>query len=172
MRFFDSRRGPELRVHVGRLLSESSDVALAMRRIRLARLDLSPIELGRVERCRVLLGRLDAETLAGSDAEDVSARTAALLDMASSGRLEVRAAGLTTWEPDFSVFTRKDGTSTLLFGCHQFGPQSVEALVMACAVDDSATIQTARMRFNELWERGHDALEAVTSALCRAAPFA
>lgn len=172
MKFFDSRRGAELRDHVGRLLTESTDVAFAMRRIRLARLDLSPRELRQVARCRVLLGRLDAEALAGSAAEDASVRTAALLDMAASGRLEVRAAGLITWEPDFSLFTRPDGTSTLLFGCHQFGPQSVESLVMACAVDDAATIRSARMRFNELWERGHDALEAVTSALCRTAPLA
>lgn len=169
MIFFDGRGNPSLRGYLGKMLAGSSDAAFAIRRIRLARLDLLHDELQSVRRCRVLLGRLDADTLADTGASPASARTAALLDMAASGRLEVRSAGLLAWDPDFSLLRTGDsGTTTLLFGCHQFvSQQPVEALAMACAIVEPTVVRAAAVRFDELWERGHDALEAVTDALCR-----
>ncbi|HUF13256.1 MAG TPA: hypothetical protein VMN78_09165 [Longimicrobiales bacterium] len=64
MIFFDGRGDPSLRGYLGRTLRESTSAAFAIRRIRLPRLDLLPEELRTVDRCRVLLGRLDADTLA------------------------------------------------------------------------------------------------------------
>lgn len=173
MIFFDGRGTPSLRGFLGRALAGSTSASFAIRRIRLARLDLLPEELRSVQRCRVLLGRLDADTLADTGASPTSARTATLLDMAASGRLEVRSAGLLTWEPDFSIVGCGDDSDVLLFGCHQFVPQQpVEGLAMACAIRDPAVVRAAAVRFDELWERGHDALEAVTDALCRSRSIA
>ncbi|HUF13255.1 MAG TPA: hypothetical protein VMN78_09160 [Longimicrobiales bacterium] len=89
--------------------------------------------------------------------------------MAASGRLEVRSAGLLAWDPDFSVLGRGSSDSdVLIFGCHQFMPQQpVEGLAMACAIRHPDVVRAAAGHFEELWERGHDALEAVTDALCR-----
>ena len=169
MIFFDGRGDPSLRAYLGRTLAESTSASFAIRRIRLARLDLLPEELRAVDRCRVLLGRLDADTLADTGASPASARTAALLDMAATGRLEVRSAGLLAWDPDFSVFSRgSDDEDVLIFGCHQFMPQQpVEGLSMACAIRHPYVVRAAAVHFDELWERGHDSLEAVTDALCR-----
>ena len=169
MIFFDGRSVPNFRNYLGRALADSTAASFAIRRIRLARLDLLPEELRAVQRCRVLLGRLDADTLADTGASPTSARTAALLDMAASGRLEVRSAGLLAWEPDFSLIGSGDpATDILLFGCHQFLPQQpVENLAMTCAIRDATAVRAAMVRFDELWERGHDTLEAVTDALCR-----
>lgn len=169
MIFIDGRGSPSLRGYLGRALAETADASFAIRRIRLARLDLVHEELRAVRRCRVLLGRLDADTLADPDALPASARTAALLDLAASGRLEVRSAGLLSWDPDFSLLRGAGaGSATLLFGCHQFvSGQPVEGLTMACAIDEPDVVRAATLRFEELWERGHDALEAVTDALCR-----
>ena len=168
MILFDGRGTPTLRSYLGRALVGGSRASFAIRRIRLARLDLLPEELRGISNCRVLLGRLDAETLADPGASPTSGRTAALLDMAASGRLEVRSAGLLTWDPDFSLVGHGSDSDLLLFGCHQFVPQQpVEGLAMACAIRDPAIVRAAAVRFEELWERGHDALEAVTDALCR-----
>lgn len=169
MIFFDGRGSPSLRGYLGRTLAESTSAAFAIRRIRLARLDLLPEELRRVGRCRVLLGRLDADTLADTGASPASARTAALLDMAASGRLEVKSAGLLAWDPDFSILgTGAPEADVVIFGCHQFVPQQpVEGLAMACAIRHPDVVRAVAVHFEELWERGHDALEAVTDALCR-----
>ena len=168
MIFFDGRGAPALRGYLGRELAGASAAAFAIRRIRLARLDLLPEELRSVQRCRVLLGRLDADTLADAGASPTSARTATLLDMAASGRLEVRSAGLLAWEPDFSLIGAGTADDVLIFGCHQFVPQQpVEGLAMACAIREPAVVRAAAVRFDELWERAHDALEAVADALCR-----
>ena len=173
MIFFDGRGAPGLRGFIGRELAAASVASFAIRRIRLARLDLLPEELRGVRRCRVLLGRLDADTLADTGASPTSARTATLLDMAASGRLEVRSAGLLAWEPDFSVIGSGRESDVLIFGCHQFVPQQpVEGLAMACAIRDPTVVRAAAARFDELWERGHDALEAVTDALCRSRSIA
>ena len=169
MILFDGRGSPSLRGYLGRALSESTSASFAIRRIRLARLDLLPEELRGVGRCRVLLGRLDADTLADTGASPASARTAALLDMAASGRLEVKSAGLLTWDPDFSILgSGTPESDVVIFGCHQFVPQQpVEGLAMACAIRNPDIVRAVVVRFEELWERGHDALEAVTDALCR-----
>ena len=171
MMLFDGRSTPGLRAVLGDALAESTVASFAIRRIRLARVDLMPDELRGVTRCRVLLGRLDADTLADTGAGPSSARTAALLDMAASGRLEVRSASLLTWDPDFALIGHASDTDLLIFGSIQFIPplpqRPIEELTMSCAVRDPAIVRSAAARFEELWQRAHDALEAVTDALCR-----
>ena len=171
MILFDGRGSQTLRGVLGNALADSREASFAIRRIRLARVDLLPDELRGVERCRVLLGRLDADTLADAGASPTSARTAALLDMAASGRLEVRSASLLTWDPDFALIGNRADDDLLLFGSIQFMPpllqRPVEELSMSCAVRDAAAVRSASARFEELWERAHDALEPVLDALCR-----
>ena len=171
MMLVDGRSTPGLRAVLGDALAESTVASFAIRRIRLARVDLMPDELRGVTRCRVLLGRLDADTLADTGAGPSSARTAALLDMAASGRLEVRSASLLTWDPDFALIGHASDTDLLIFGSIQFIPplpqRPIEELTMSCAVRDPAIVRSAAARFEELWQRAHDALEAVTDALCR-----
>src|SRR5690606_3389155 len=110
MRLFDSRNGESLRAHLGAGLERSGSADFAIRQIRLARVGFMPSELRALKRCRVLLGRLDAETLAPPDAPPAPLRTAALLDLASSGRLEVRSSGLLSWDPDFALLGHEPGT--------------------------------------------------------------
>ena len=171
MMLFDGRTTPGLRSVLGSALGESTDASFAIRRIRLARVDLLPDELRGVARCRVLLGRLDADTLAETGASPSSARTAALLDMVASGRLQVRSASLLTWDPDFAIVGHATDADLLLFGSIQFMPplpqRPIEELSLSCALRDPAMVRAATARFEELWERAHDALEAVTDALCR-----
>ena len=91
--------------------------------------------------------------------------------MAASGRLEVRSASLLTWDPDFALIGHASDTDLLIFGSIQFIPplpqRPIEELTMSCAVRDPAIVRSAAARFEELWQRAHDALEAVTDALCR-----
>ncbi|MBW3553862.1 MAG: hypothetical protein KY466_10135 [Gemmatimonadetes bacterium] len=141
-----------------------------MARIRLAALDLSAREVGGVERCRVLLGHLDAGTLADmAEAVPVSARARleVLASWAGSGRLEVRSAGIAGWTPDFSVF--RGPPDTALLGAHYFGSShpSVGPSFTA-TLDDPASIGLMAARFDELWGPGHDVLPAIRDVLERA----
>ena len=171
MRLFDGLREPDLRAFLGTELEQSSHASFAIRRVRLARVDLTPRELRNMRRCRVLLGRLDADALAGPEVTDGTARTATLLDLAASGRLEVRSAPLLTWDPDFALIGHGAPSDTLVIGSIQFAPAArrrpVEELALACATRDGEAVASAAVRFEELWERGHDCLEAITDALCR-----
>ena len=167
---FDGRGTPTLREALGVTLAQSTRASFAVRRIRLARVDLTPEEMRRVQSLRVLLGRLDADTLADA-ASASSARTAALLDLAASGRLEVRSASLLTWDPDFAIVGDGSESDILVLGSIQFTPpvpqRPVEELSLACALRDPAIVRAAASRFEELWSRAHDTLEVVTDALCR-----
>ena len=172
MIFFDGISEPLLRTYLGERLAQATTASFALRRVRLARVDLGARELLQVQRCRVLLGRLDADTLAAPGSPAESAHTAALLDMALSGRLEIRSAPLLSWDPDFAVIGRGvPEMDVLLFGSIRFAPPmsrgSVDEITLACAVQHPAAVRAANARFDEIWERAHDTLEAVTDALCR-----
>lgn len=172
MILFDGVSEPSLRDYLGRSLATATHASFALRRVRLARVDFMPDELRDVGSCRVLLGRLDADTLAspGVAPTAASARTAALLDMAASGRLEIRSAPLLAWDPDFAILRRAD-RDALLFGSIQFAStlprRAIDEVALACVVHDADAVRLAAARFEELWQRAHDTLEAVTDALCR-----
>ena len=102
----DEREPVSVRRRIGELLGGAIEARFAVSRIRLAALDLTAEEVSDVERCRVLLGHLDAGTLLDGvgEALGAAARLAVLLDWIRSGRLEVRSAGVGSWTPDFSVY--------------------------------------------------------------------
>jgi hypothetical protein len=169
----DERTGPPLRQRVGRLLAGADDAAFAVARIRLAVLDLTDEELGRMRRCRVLLGFLDAAMLAEASeaagpAGPGSSALARLHHFAASGRLQVRSAGLARWTPDFAVITGPDGPVGLV-GSIQFGaPELVVGPAFTMVARDDDTVTLLRHRFDELWDRSHDVLPAIHGMLQRA----
>jgi hypothetical protein len=99
---------PSARQIIGHMLAHAATADFAIARIRLATVDLSEAEAEGRATCRVLLGRLDAETLgagliADADRPTRGAQILALKRLIESGRLQVRSAGTHRWSPDFSV---------------------------------------------------------------------
>jgi hypothetical protein len=168
----DERSRPPLRERIGQLLASADEAAFAVARIRLAVLDLTDQEIGRVRRCRVLLGQLDASTLL--DAADgpgpggSAAAMSGLIRFARSGRLEVRSVGLGGWTPDFAVVTGPAGRTGVL-GSIQFGnPELVIGPAFTAITADPSTAGRLLSRFDDLWERAHDVLPAILEVLERA----
>lgn len=166
----DERGAVPVRHLIGRMLSGASSADFAVARIRLAALDLQAAEVAGLDRCRVLLGQLDAGTLLDV-AEAVPAtargRLEVLASWAGSGRLEVRSAGIAGWTPDFSVF--RGPPDAALLGAHYFGSfhPSVGPSLTA-VLRERPSIGLIGTRFEELWALGHDVLPAVRNVLERA----
>src|SRR5687768_1352605 len=113
---------PSVREAIGRLMGAAQTADLAVAHIRLATLDLQPGELGRLQRCRVLLARFDSAFAADAhslmSAPAGSAHFKGLLAFAESGRLEVRSSSTVLWTPDFSIYHGLSGgtQNALLLG--------------------------------------------------------
>jgi hypothetical protein len=165
-RLLDETASPPVRQVIGELMAAADRVDFALARIRLANLDLSEDEVA-PERCRVLLGHVDASTLLDTDAADRMA-VEGLIRWAGSGRLEVRSAGIGAWTPDFSLYHTADG-GTCLLGAHYFGAPylTVGPSFTAVSTDPDARAVLGR-RFDELWGRSHDVLPAIVAVLERA----
>jgi hypothetical protein len=177
----DEQSKPPLRARVGSLLASADDAAFAVARIRLGVLDLTDQELGRLRRCRVLLAHLDASMLldtaevpAGVPADPRSAavggRGSALRRLhafVTSGRLEVRSAGLGGWKPDFAVLDGESGRTGLV-GSIQFGnPELILGPAFTVIVTDPTSISRLAGRFDEIWQLSHDVLPAIREVLER-----
>jgi hypothetical protein len=198
MTLLDETARPTLRERIGRLLSECSSAEIAVGSIRLAVLDLTEHETRGVERCRILLGRLDARALSDAALSDarIEDQLRALLGFLESGRVEIRSAGLGAWSPDFSIYRGRaatcdragdagragagDGagyrggaaTGACLVGAHYFRePPSPNGPAFTALLTDAHSIATALARFEALWERSHDVLEPVVSAVHRRQSF-
>jgi len=148
------------------------DVAIA--RIRLDALDLTPRELGRAARIRVLVRELDAFRLEGEAlalARDPLRRGAFRLarrGLRERG-LHVRAAPLGGWTPDFTVFGGEGGPEAVLLGLHRFRrPYPHRGPAWAAAFGPPEAVRAAA-RFEALWEGAHDVGPAVRQVLDRVA---
>ena len=169
-------RGPaSVRERIGDLLSGATEARFAVTRIRLAALDLSVGEIYQVQRCRVLLGQLDAGALLdmaeGDRGKTTAARVGVLLDFVRSGRLEVRSAGVAGWTPDFSVYDLAGELvrPAALLGAHYFGaPYPMVGPSFTILLRGSAAVRMLADRFDELWPLGHDVLPAIRGVLERA----
>jgi hypothetical protein len=168
----DERATPPLRRRIGDLLAEADETSFALARVRLAVLDLGDDELGSLSRCRVLLGHLDASTLL--DASDSAGRRALapalgrLFRFASSGRLEVRSAGLATWNPDFGIAQRGTQVTGLLGAIHFGNPELLTGPTLTAITRDPDATALLRLRFDDLWQKSHDVLPAILQVLERA----
>ncbi|HEX7091525.1 MAG TPA: hypothetical protein VF192_15400 [Longimicrobiales bacterium] len=174
----DERSTPPLRDVIGLLLGSAREACFAVQRIRLAGIDLGASELAGVRRCRVLLGRLDADVLADAQAAahagGLRRNLEALAAFLASGRVEVRAAGREAWVPDFSVFLGvpaglAPGGSVAVVGGHYFlRPFPVGGPSLTCVLPDAGAARAAARRFEELWAVGYDVLPVVREAVGRA----
>lgn len=170
----DDRADPPLRHILGALLARATSADFAVSRMRLDGLDLAGGELGRIRRCRVLLGRLDAQTLedmmGGHDRGPAQPHHLhALHDFLASGRVEVRAAGIFTWNPDFSILEGLQdapANSVALVGAHYFlRPYQIDGAAFTMMISDPEPVSRLRERFEELWNLGYDVGEVVRAAL-------
>ena len=172
-RLVDERGFPPVRRMIGELLEGCARADLAIGRIRLGVLDLTDAEVRGPERCRVLLGRLDAATLLDAAPSGASPRSRdsilRLRQWLDSGRLEVRSAGLGSWTPDFSVYRTRGGTPTCLLGAHYFGSPhlTLGPSFTICTVEASAS-SVLLARFDGLWDDAHDVGPAIADVLDRA----
>jgi len=169
----DERAQPPLRVAMTGLLASATFVDFAVREIRLVGLDLDQHVLPRLQCCRILVGRFDSSfhQEAGDALREHAARLRRLLGFVSTGRFEVRSAGIDCWLPDFSLY---DGLhnplngrrSALLLGAHYFErPYPVSGAALTALITNPASIRLARTRFDELWQRSYDVLPVITETL-------
>lgn len=172
----DDRSDPPLRAHIGRLLATHAYAEIAVGSIRLSALDLTAPETQHVKRWRVLLGRLEAHSIMPADvaAHEEDARLHALLHLLESGRAEIRSAGLAAWTPDLSIYrdSTSDAAGACLIGAHYFSePLIADGPSFTILLTDSASVARALARFETLWERSHDVLEPVLTAIRRRQSF-
>lgn len=173
-RLLDERSVPDFRACFGALARRATTLDVAVTRIRLTTLELDVGELAGLTRMRVLLAEVRAPLL------DVEAHDA-LLDPArevtlrhliaelARGRLQVRAAPLGGWAPDFSVFHGRRGPVGALVGPHWLErPYPYRGPAWATLVGPAPARRVAA-RFDELWRAGHDVSPALARILDRAA---
>lgn len=169
----DERSSPSFRSLFGRLLSESTRLDTALSRIRLRAVDLSALEMQRLERLRILVGGIDAQSLeweAQALAQDPGRSTfiERLATLLANERLFVRAAPLAGWAPDFSLFSNPEGPRALLLGPHWFQrPFPHRGPAWGCLFG-SREAAVATSRFEENWAGAHDIGDAVRALLERA----
>jgi hypothetical protein len=168
---FDEYHDPPLRHTLGRLLTCARTADIALTHLRLAGLDLSPSEAGGLERCRVMLGQLDADVLfdAGASLDVARERLRLLTAFAQSGRLQIRTAPHHVWNPDFSVFAGLPADrAAALVGAHYFGrPYPRFGIALTCVLTSRAAVRACRERFEQLWADGYDVLPVVVETLQR-----
>ena len=169
MKLIDEHSNPPLRTILGGCLRTATTADIAIRKLRLAGLDLSASETGRLRLCRILVGEFDAAMLGdvAAGSASVSGQLALLAGFARSGRLQMRTAPHHIWNPDFSIFSDLAGAEGLaLLGAHYFGrPYPLFGLVFTLATRDADHIALCRQRFEEIWQAGYDVLPAVVDTL-------
>lgn len=169
----DERGRPDFRDVFGALVGHSTDVAVAVTRVRLSTIELQEADLARLESLRVLVVELNALTL-DAEARLIRAdprrasRVTLFRSLLESGRLEVRSAPLGGWSPDFTVFSDADGPHAVIAGRHWFErPHPHRGPAIATVHFEDAARLAAR-RHCELWDAAHDVGPAVWSILSKA----
>ena len=170
---FDERGRPDFRDVFGALARNAVDLATAVRRVRLSAVDLTPEELARVASFRVLVAeidvlRLDAEARGLCLDPRRAPGTDLLGELLESGRMEVRAAPLAGWAPDFTVFSGVDGPTAVLTGLHRFERPYLHRGPALASVHDADAARLAARRHLEIWEQAHDVGPAVWNILSKA----
>ena len=169
----DERSVPDLRDRFGQLAQHSTQLAVAVRRIRLTGVDLTTAETASLRRIRVLVSELNAGVF-GAEADcvmiDPSRRPIAerLVPLLGTGVLEVRVAPLAFWSPDFSIFFDDARPQAAILGVHWFQrpfPHDGPAFATLYGQQGAAA---AAGRFEELWTIAYDVSQAVESILAAA----
>jgi len=164
----DEETRPQLRDVIGRLLAAASDASIAVTNVRLALVDLTAAETAGVQRCRILLGRLDARAF---DGMAPTPALAPLLRFIMAPHVEIRSIGLSGWSPDFSIYRGLRGTEgpvgdALLVGAHYFRePPCNGGPALTCLLRDAPSIQLAQNRFERLWSDAYDVADTVRATV-------
>lgn len=171
----DDRTRPDFRDAFGALARQSTDIATAVTHVRLSTMDLTEAELKGVQRFRVLVAEMNAIQLTaearGINNDPARApRLAFLQRMLESGRLQVRAAPLAGWSPDFTVFSNVAGPLAVLTGFHWFERPYPHRGPALSSLHFAEAARVAGRRHAELWETAHDIGPAVWSILSKARP--
>jgi hypothetical protein len=161
MTVLDEFTTPSLRETMGVLMSASTRVDMALTRMRLAGIDLSDGEVSKLERLRVVIGKLDADALLQSQSKPV-AHIERLRAFGASGILEIRSVPRFHWDPDFSIYDQR----AALIGAHYNDlPYTADGIALTCVINNPDAIRRAQLRFDEMWERGYDVLPVVIETL-------
>lgn len=173
----DEASNPDPRRVLGRLLRRSARFDLAVSRIRLASIDFTAQDLGRVEACRVIVGGFDNRALVGAvgaaaDVPSHARNLRALRQIIRTGRLELRSPGLWRWDPDFCLAEGPDlatwfpgGAAAMVGWLGLSGPIVCSIPRTACLVAGHRSTRRLKAGFERLWNLGHDILGVVSVAL-------
>ena len=169
----DERSSTPFRAVFGHLLSRSTHLDTAILRIRLSGVDLSAQEMTGLHRLRILLADINAQTLE----EEAFAllmdpgkrkRLRRIQGLLGDGTLEIRAAPLAGWSPDFSIFSDHSGPQALLMGLHWIQrpfPHRGPAWMASFGPPEA---RKGLERFNELWNGAHEIGPPIFKLLKRA----
>jgi hypothetical protein len=170
---FDERGRPDFRDVFGALARGASEISTAVTRVRLTTVDLQPEELAGLRRFRVLLCEMSALRLEGEAHALLHQRRRApnlrlLVGLLEKGRLEVRAAPLGGWSPDFTVFSGAAGPSAVLSGFHSFERPHPHRGPAFGTLHGPDAARLAARRHEELWADAHDVGPTLWTLLSRA----
>lgn len=160
MTVLDELSAPSMRETLSALMSASTRIDMAVAHMRLAGIDVHAGEIGRLQRMRLVMGKLDAEVLLQAQTRPLD-QLRRLRALAGSGLLEVRTAPRFQWRPDFSVFDR-----AALIGAHYSElPYPSDGIALTCVVTDPNAVRRCKRRFEQMWELGYDVLPIVIETL-------
>jgi len=170
---FDERHQRGLPECYARLLRAASGLDVALKRIHLP--SLLALDRGAfvgLESVRLLLAevsaaRLDAEVNALLLEPDGRDMVRALGEMFADRGIEVRAAPLGGWSPDFSIFRDSGDPHAVLLGPHCFERPFPYRGPAFTSLHDGQAASLASRRFAELWAGSHDITAAVSRILTR-----
>ncbi len=170
---FDERGRPDFRDVFGALSRRSTEVLAAVTRVRLTTVDLRAEEVRSLRRFRVLLCelsalRLEAEAHALAHLSRRAPNLRLFTGLLEEGRLEVRAAPLGGWSPDFTVFVDEGGPSAVLTGFHAFERPYPHRGPALASLHGKEAAALASRRHQELWEDAHDVGPTLWTLLARA----
>ena len=169
----DERSPNPFRTVFGRLIIQNTQLDTAILRVRLSRVDLSEREARGLERLRILVAHVNAQTLEEEafallmdpQKRETLERVKALL---RSGRMELRSAPLAGWSPDFSVFSGNQGPAALLLGLHWIQRPFPHRGPAWLAHFGPKEARRGKRRFDELWAGSHEIGPAILKLLERA----
>jgi hypothetical protein len=151
------------------LIAASTEIAFAVARVRLSALESIARMIPELERCRLVLAQFTASglILPHDVIHDRRDGLLQLLEYARSERIEVRSAGASRWEPDFSLFRlRADGDSVCMLGAHHLLPAENDIeWPLTCVLTQRSAVKRAHTHFESVWQSAHDVKPAIVGIL-------
>lgn len=189
----DEHSSPDFRTVYVQLASEATTLDVALGRIRLSGMDLGAGEIGGLKRIRLLLGEVNALSLASEAQAAQASATArenlqAVLGLIRKKRILIRAAPLRGWTPDFSVFHRAEAVDPqeespedasadpaiasvpfrALVGLHWFQRPYPHRGPALASIHGEMGARLAARRFEAVWSEAHDISTPILGIIQRA----